>query len=351
MNELPVMAKDRNQYVDIMRGIAMLLVVLGHTMTGCTAGAKDSFLYNMIWTIQMPMFILISGYITRYSRRLNNITEFKKYVKRRTIAYVLPWIVWSILVRGIIFGQYAFLNIKWLLVHMDTGYWFLATIWTISIIFGISTFISESISKITNDKRILITLLIFIVCMFFLACFGLMVGLSFFAIKLTLYYMPFYITGFLYGQYQDRILEAKWGELVIDIVIGICLAVWLFIIKRYNVYSFPDNNGLAILLRVLVSMAGCFVVCGLFKGLFSNKPLNNIGSLFHWCGLNSLEIYLSHYLFLCLLKTLKVPMTGSIQGVGLIAINYIITVMLTVFVIKAVSTNKTLRIVLFGNKR
>lgn len=26
----------RNQFVDIMRGIAMLLVVLGHTMTGCT---------------------------------------------------------------------------------------------------------------------------------------------------------------------------------------------------------------------------------------------------------------------------------------------------------------------------
>ena len=28
--------KERNQFVDIMRGIAMLLVVLGHTMTGCT---------------------------------------------------------------------------------------------------------------------------------------------------------------------------------------------------------------------------------------------------------------------------------------------------------------------------
>lgn len=28
-------AKNRNQFVDIMRGIAMLLVVLEHTMTGC----------------------------------------------------------------------------------------------------------------------------------------------------------------------------------------------------------------------------------------------------------------------------------------------------------------------------
>lgn len=28
--------ENRNQFVDIMRGIAMLLVVLGHTMTGCS---------------------------------------------------------------------------------------------------------------------------------------------------------------------------------------------------------------------------------------------------------------------------------------------------------------------------
>ena len=43
------MAKDRNQFVDIMRGIAMLLlVVLGHTMTGCTTGAEKSFLFNII---------------------------------------------------------------------------------------------------------------------------------------------------------------------------------------------------------------------------------------------------------------------------------------------------------------
>lgn len=33
----------RNQFVDIMRGIAMLLVVLGHTMTGCTVGSQKGF--------------------------------------------------------------------------------------------------------------------------------------------------------------------------------------------------------------------------------------------------------------------------------------------------------------------
>lgn len=32
--------ENRNQFVDIMRGIAMLLVVLGHTMTECTVDSQ-----------------------------------------------------------------------------------------------------------------------------------------------------------------------------------------------------------------------------------------------------------------------------------------------------------------------
>ena len=35
-------SKERNQFVDIMRGMAMLLVVLGHTMTGCTVDSQKS---------------------------------------------------------------------------------------------------------------------------------------------------------------------------------------------------------------------------------------------------------------------------------------------------------------------
>lgn len=46
---------NRNQFVDIMRGIAMLLVVLGHTMTGCTVDSQKSFLFNIIWSLQMIM--------------------------------------------------------------------------------------------------------------------------------------------------------------------------------------------------------------------------------------------------------------------------------------------------------
>lgn len=343
--------KSRNQTVDILRGIAMLLVVLGHTMTGCTIGAEESFLFNIVWSLQMPLFVLISGYVTKYSRNIEDASGLWKYVKKRTVAYMLPWLVWSLLVRGVILGQYNFLNIKWLLWHMDTGYWFLATIWTISMIFGLSTFFAGKLSKGKEIKNKIFTLLFYVIGMAGLAAVGLVLGLSFFAIKLTLYYMPFYFAGYLYGQYRERILNTKWGKQAVDAVVAVCFVTWLAIMTRYYIYALPDSV-MAIALRIISSMSGCIAVCGLCKGLFSNVSARSVGGgiLLHWCGVHSLEIYLAHYLLLNLLRLGNAPLIGSMTGTGLVLLNYVITVLLTIFAIRVVGTSKILRMALIGNK-
>lgn len=202
-----MMKKDRNQFVDIMRGIAMLLVVLGHTMTGCTVDSQQSLLFNIVWSLQMPLFILISGYVTKYSCTIWNVKGLFKYIKRRTVAYMLPWFVWSFLIRGIVFGQKGFLDIKSLIWNMDSGYWFLATIWSISMIFGVASYVAELVGKDNNLKKQMTLLIVYILGMVVLASIGILLGMSFFAIKLTLYYMPFYYLGYLYGQYDARILD------------------------------------------------------------------------------------------------------------------------------------------------
>ena len=117
--------KERNSHVDIIRGIAILLVVLGHTMTGCTLNSQDSFLFNIVWSLQMPLFILISGYVTRYSKKISSGGMLWSYVKRRTMAYLLPWTVWTFLVRGILLGRVEYFNFKTVFWNMDLVYWFL----------------------------------------------------------------------------------------------------------------------------------------------------------------------------------------------------------------------------------
>lgn len=346
------MEKERNRFVDIMRGIAMLLVVLGHTMTGCTTGSEDSFLFNIVWSLQMPLFILISGYVTRYSRGIESGADLWRYIQRRTIAYLLPWVVWSVIVRGLIFGESGFLNARRLLWHMDSGYWFLGTIWTISLIFGLSVFLAKKLARDATVKQQSLLLLFYCVGMGALAGIGALLGISFFAIKQTLYYMPFYFAGYLYGQYRDKILGTGWGKTVADVIVAVCAAAWLFIMTRVHLYALADK-GAAVLVRAVSSMTGCIAVCGLCRGVFSGSDANEglAERSLRWCGEHSLEIYLTHNLLLDLLEMSEAPKLGSVQGAALVIGNYVITIALTVIVVKLMNTSKALRLVLFGNKK
>lgn len=338
--------ENRNQFVDIMRGIAMLLVVLGHTMTGCTVDSQKSFLFNIIWSLQMPLFILISGYVTKYSRPISDSRGLWKYVKRRTIAYMLPWAVWSFVVRGIIFGQDGFLNVRNLLWNMDSGYWFLATIWTISMIFGIASFNAERLSKENVLKKQAVLLVCYLAGMVLLVGIGVLLGLSFFAIKLTLYYMPFYYAGFLFGQVDDKIMRSENGKKFVDCVAAVCFVIWLYVILRYSLYEMSDS-GFAIILRAATSLAGCIAVCGLCRGIFSDK----IGGGLVWVGKHSLEVYLTHYLLLSMIKLDRTPILYSPEGLTLVLVNYIITVVLTAIIVMVLNKNRVLRFALTGKKK
>lgn len=343
------MIKERNQYIDIMRGLAMLLVVLGHTMTGCTVDSEKSFLFNIIWSLQMPLFILISGYVTKYSREISGFKgRGRRFFKRKTVAYLLPCIIWSLVIRGILLGETNFLNLKYMLWHMDSGYWFLVTIWTISIIFGLSVFGAKNCIKSSKFKQQIVMTVLYIIGMICLMGIGMIFGMSFFAIKLTLYYMPFYFLGYLFGQYEEKLFAIKKGKQIVDLVVVICLGVWLYSILRYSLYDMSDS-GVAIIFRAVISLMGCIAVCGLCRGMFSEKKgeMRDSNSVeckgnqeqqfsfkeliirsFHWFGKHSLEVYLIHGLFLNILRTKELKSFFSITGYTLTLSNYLITILL-----------------------
>ena len=346
----------RNQYVDVLRGIAMLMVVLGHTMTGCTQNAENSFVYNVIWSLQMPLFILISGYVTRYSRGVGTARELGRFVLRRTVAYLLPWTVWTFLIRGLLLGHTEQLfdpqQIFW---HMDAGYWFLITIWTISMVYAVAQFLTGRLCK--TDKRGM-KLLLFSLCyacgMGALGAVGLALGLRFFSIKLTLYYMPFFYAGWLYGQLREGILAKQHGKLLADLTIAVCAAAWIAILCRVNLYAVPDG-GAGIALRAAASLTGCVAVCGLCRGIFAGPMKTGPGTgakkLLCSAGRHSMEIYTTHYLLLCIVKLSPTPELLSLRGVGATALNYTLTLALTAAVIALALQSRVLRTVLYGKTR
>ncbi len=375
-----MLEKERNNTVDLLRGIAMLLVILGHTMTGSTANAQDSFLYNIVWTLQMPLFILISGYVTKYSKNLKNLSLLGISLARKTLAYLLPWAVWTFLVRGIIFGQTTYLNIQWLLHHMDSGYWFLFTIWTITVLYGIADFLSE---KCNGKGKLFVGILLrgifYVVTMLTLAAVGWKMGLDFLGIKLTLYYMPFYFAGHLYGQLEEVLRGEKYIEKGKDALVVLCRIFWFALMNRYNFYTLGDG-AFAILLRATASLTGCIALCGLLAkacscNLSKLRSLNHAADLYkegeagaspkicgggysttvphllQQAGVHSLELYLIHYLVLTLIKPEILPELQTPMGALLLLFNYALTLGLAAVAAFLLNQNRYLRLILFGKRR
>ena len=228
---------------------------------------------------------------------------------------------------------------------MDSGYWFLVSIWTICIIFGVSSFVAGKVSPNNKFAKTITTAGLYLCGMAVLAGIGHFTGLSFFSIKLTLYYMPFYFAGYLYGEYQDVLSKKEWYGKVQNILVLFCLLSWLYIIRYFTLFELSDS-GLAVILRIFTSLSGCLVLCELFKGI----PDNCLSKYISWIGVHSLEIYLAHYLLLNPLKIMNRPPMSSTEGYMCVATNYFVTVGLVSVAVFLLNSNNMTKYVLFGKK-
>lgn len=346
----PITLKSRNALVDVTRGIAMLLVVLGHTITGTSVGYENSLLYKIIWSLQMPLFFIISGYVTRYSKPITSLRSLLQFIKKRSLAYLLPWFTWTFVVRGIVFDQTKVFDLRYLLWHMDSGYWFLVSLWSIVIIFGISDYLSNIPKNKSLFFSIIVHLLFCAAGMSILAGIGSFAGLSFLSIKLSLYYLPLFLCGYLFGCLQTLISQKFSRPMFATLSYSIALAFWLIIITRCNFYS-DTTSILSIAMRYLSSILGCIALIGILSSYHKEKSVSKYDHLLFqfltWSGKNSLGIYIVHYFFLnlCLRSSQWTYMQG--MRVPLLILNYALCIILTVYVIRLIRSNSALNKFLF----
>ena len=71
------MQKTRNVYIDIVKAVAIILVVFGHCIqygSGSEFLSSTAFFENkvfiFIYSFHMPLFMLVSGYLFAYSLKI-----------------------------------------------------------------------------------------------------------------------------------------------------------------------------------------------------------------------------------------------------------------------------------------
>lgn len=333
---------NRERNVDILRGIAMLMVVLQHTIGGSTVNYSHTLLFQVVWTLQLPLFVLISGYVTKFSKPLHTRYELLNFIKKRTIAYLSPLVIWTFLVRGVIFNQYYFFDLNYMIWHMDAGYWFLWMIWVISMIYGLGEFFANKLNKKFDraERSVAIIIMVFLLSIFTLAVLSYFIGINFLAIKLILYYIPFFVIGLIYSRINHKKIVRKSKNLVI----ALCLGVWIALIVRYDFLGMEDSIwGIAI--RFVASVCGSITICGLVQYWTKYNLFTNFIT---WAGTYSLEIYLFHYLCLAVIQNTPTPPLYSILGFCITCLNYGLTLSITVIAIKAFQYNVILNRILFS---
>lgn len=131
------LSTKRYPYVDAMKALAIILVVLGHVLAGCkteTLGWDDMIVWKFIYSFHMPLFMFVSGFVC--------FNPLKKYslrkVMERALSYMIPFFVMGYLL-GLLKGEYRY-----------NQYWYFLTLTIFMIILWLLITIVDKIKKISN---------------------------------------------------------------------------------------------------------------------------------------------------------------------------------------------------------
>jgi len=83
---------NRIEYLDIMKGIAIILVVTGHC---CELPAHPTMLVKFIYAFHMPLFFLAAGMVVKPSQS-DWHSDWQRFVKR-FVSLMVPYFIWCMI--------------------------------------------------------------------------------------------------------------------------------------------------------------------------------------------------------------------------------------------------------------
>ncbi len=112
-------ASERNNWIDISKGIAIILMVLGHS-------SLPHFMGSFIYAFHMPLFFIASGYTTHWGKY-----TFKEFLKRKVNTLLIPFFVYSAIVLFLM-SYHSWMSLdEWLTRGWSNGY----ALWFIPVLF------------------------------------------------------------------------------------------------------------------------------------------------------------------------------------------------------------------------
>ncbi len=303
--------KQHLDWIDIAKGIGIILVVFAHTIVPSIRSLHMSakFLWIFIYNFHMPLFLFLSGLL--FEMGLEKYSDKRKFILGKAKLLILPYIVFSLfayifinaafhigaLAKILSSGGYFTVGIKDAVLqivtykgHVDKHLWF---VFSLFIIFLINILLP----KLMKSKMMLIVLLALYVSENFMPDLGIL--------NYTANNLFFFSLARVMFSDKKRDLGADERKEMFSFRPSPCKFIALFVvfIAANCVYSYfyvtQMPHGILIksvlhLIRCVSSIAGLLTVCALSAFLSdkkSSKPLKAVGGY-------SYDIYLLHAPFL-----------------------------------------------------
>lgn len=349
--------RTRDTSLDAVKGFAIILVMLGHCIVknNMVDPVKDPYVYDVIKAIEMPLFIMISGYLAGLSNRKASLKEAAYTIRKRAVSYLVPFFVWLFL-SNLFSGHFSPLSaLKDVLFHLDWGLWFLMTLFLITVL----VLLAECFPKTWQSACFLGAAYI----LFFLQS---RTGNTFLSPHLTVRYMPYYIAGFWVSRYLLPLKNRgnRWavlltGKKVLWGIWAVSLCGFIWLIVRYDMVTVHSTKEL--LFQMTASLLGSYVCFfGIYQFYQSRKiPENYAGNVqfskspfLSQIGLYTLEIYVLHFRFVTMLGFYKRGYSlYSLEGIGAVIASFLVMSVLTWLIIALVKKVPLLNFLLFGKSR
>lgn len=93
MNDTNIKKKPMLNYINVFRGIAIILILMAHTMQFGEAGSIEKYISFEIFAGGTALFVFIAGYLFQY---LSYKFEYKNYLKKKWQNVIIPYFITSI---------------------------------------------------------------------------------------------------------------------------------------------------------------------------------------------------------------------------------------------------------------